>query len=151
MIPNMYAMKATWAHPLDVDWGFMQLQIDDLTLSVNKGANWGGLNVAPYVDSSPSFGESGLAVPHRRRASDARLTRRSMIGVEVAHALIKIDDFFYIEGGFALEKLANVAASTSSPAIGAHFASAARARWRRWCASGNVADWVTFRASTTWR
>ncbi|MEO7578774.1 MAG: calcium-binding protein, partial [Massilia sp.] len=107
VIPNMYAMKANWAHPLDVDWGFMQLQIDDLTMSVNKGSNWRGLTVSPYVDFVSSFGDAGMAVNTGGAPVMLDFTR-SMIGVEVAHALIKIDDFFFIEGGFALEKAASV-------------------------------------------
>ncbi len=107
-IPRLYAMKAHWANPLDVDWGFMQLQLQDLDVKVNQGANWAGLQIAPHIDFVSSFGDEGYQVATGGDAIGLDF-QRSTIGVEVAHALIRIDDFIYIEGGFSLEKSKSVA------------------------------------------
>ena len=112
-IPRMYAMKGHWATPLDVDWGFMQLKVEDLDVGLNRGGQWQGLTVAPTLD----FGESGFAVSTgASTASDPDAVtevlldfRRATIGVSVGHALIRIDDFIHIEGGFAVEKIDAVA------------------------------------------
>jgi hypothetical protein len=113
-IPRMYAMKAHWANPLDVDWGVLQLQVQDLDLKLNQGANWTGQTFAPHIDFVHSFGAGGFEVATGGDSIGLDF-QRTTIGVEVGHALIRIDDFFYIEGGFALEKSKGVDL-TSRPA-----------------------------------
>ncbi|WP_043112418.1 hypothetical protein, partial [Pseudacidovorax intermedius] len=108
VIPLMYAMKASWANPLDVDWGFMQLQVQDLQVQLNQGSSWRGLTVSPTVDFVSSFGAQGMRVA--TGGDDVYLDfRQAYFGVEVGHALIAIGDFFYIEGGFSLGKGKGVA------------------------------------------
>ncbi|WP_420226204.1 hypothetical protein [Pigmentiphaga litoralis] len=108
VIPLMYAMKAYWPAPLDLDWGFMKLQVQDLELQLNKGSQWRGLTVAPTVDFKSSFGADGLQVA--TGGTPISLTyEHSTFGVEVGHALISIGDFFYVEGGFSIAKGTNVA------------------------------------------
>ena len=108
VIPKMYAVKASWPDPLDVDWGFMQLDVDDLTVQVNQGSKWQGLEIAPYVDFVSSFGDGGLEIA---TGGDPVLIdfSHSMVGVQIGHALISIGDFFYLEAGFALKKSGAVA------------------------------------------
>jgi hypothetical protein len=43
VIPRMYSMSAYWPVKLDVDWGFMKLAIDDITLKLNTGSEWKGM------------------------------------------------------------------------------------------------------------
>ncbi|MBU3995906.1 MAG: LEPR-XLL domain-containing protein, partial [Actinobacteria bacterium] len=107
IIPRLYGAKAFWATPLDVDWGFMQLKVDDLQVQMNKGANWQGTQLSPYLDYQSSFGPSGLNVA-TGGAPISLDFNRSMFGVSVGHALVKIDDFFHLEGGFAIEKSSSV-------------------------------------------
>jgi hypothetical protein len=106
-IPRMYAMKAHWANPLDVDWGFMQLQVQDLDVTMNQGGNWSTLQVAPHIDFQHSFGADGYSVDTGGDPIALDFTQ-STIGVSVGHALIRIDDFIYIEGGFSLQKSSSV-------------------------------------------
>ena len=62
VIPRMYSMSAYWPVKLDVDWGFMKLAIDDITLKLNTGSDWKGLKVGPYADLRSTFGTQGLAI-----------------------------------------------------------------------------------------
>ena len=108
VVPTLYAMKATWAHPLDVDWDFMRLKVDGLSVRMNQGGNWtAGLDLAPYIDFTSSFGAQGLEIG---TGGDPVFIDfdHPMIGVAVEHALITIDNFFFIEGGFAIEKSSSV-------------------------------------------
>ena len=113
VIPKMYAVKAFWPDPLDVDWGFMQLDVDDLTVQVNQGSNWQGLKISPHVDFISSFGDDGLEIA---TGGDPIMIdfANSMIGVEIGHALISLGDFFYLEGGFALEKSGTMAVDVAT-------------------------------------
>ena len=108
VIPRLFAVKALWANPLDLDMGFMQVKVSDLTVELNKGSKWQGTALSPYVNFTSSFGAGGLSVA-TGGAPIALDFNRSMFGVSVAHALVKVDDFIYLEGGFAIEKSASVA------------------------------------------
>ncbi|MCX7257343.1 MAG: hypothetical protein NTZ64_11550, partial [Polaromonas sp.] len=107
LIPRLFAVKALWANPLDLDMGFMQVKVADLTVELNKGAKWQGTELSPYVDFTSSFGANGLSVA-TGGAPMALDFNRSLFGVSVGHALVKVDDFIYLEGGFAIEKSAGV-------------------------------------------
>jgi hypothetical protein len=63
--------------------------------------------IRPFVDFQSSFGTGGFEV---NTGGDPIVLDfdRSVIGVEVGHAMISIGDFFYIEGGFAIEKGSSV-------------------------------------------
>ena len=108
IVPTMYAMKAFWASPLNVDWGFMQLKVDDLAVQMNKGGKWRGTELTPFLDFQASFGDEGMSVATGGEPISLDFNR-SMLGVSVGHALVKIDDYFHLEGGFAIEKTAGVA------------------------------------------
>ena len=103
IIPRMYSMSAFWPVKLDVDWGFMKLAIDDITLKLNTGSDWEGLKVGPYADLRSSFGAQGLKV----NTGDAPIYLNyssDFFGVEVSRASVSLGDFFYIQSGFAITR-----------------------------------------------
>ena len=111
VIPKFYALQLDWAQPLNVDWDFLTFTISDLQIQANQGGQWKGAPATfatPYVDFKSSFGGNGYQIP-TSGGMVALNYDRSFMGVSVGHALIKIDDFFHLEGGFAIEKTASVA------------------------------------------
>ncbi|WP_295538365.1 calcium-binding protein, partial [uncultured Pseudacidovorax sp.] len=109
VVPLMYSLKASWAKPVDADWGFMQLQVQGLELQLNSGSNWSSaVKVAPTIDFVSSFRSTGGFEVATGGAPVKFDFSGAYFGVQVQHALISIGDFFHVEGGFSIGRAGSV-------------------------------------------
>ncbi|QJW84663.1 hypothetical protein HK414_16080 [Ramlibacter terrae] len=81
----------------------MHFEIDDLDLQMNHGGKWAGLTLAPSIDFEASSDDGVFEVLTGGEKVELDFDHRT-VGFSVGHALIQIDDFIYVEGGFALTK-----------------------------------------------
>ncbi|MCJ8345156.1 hypothetical protein MJH12_06425, partial [bacterium] len=107
IIPKMYAFKATIPSAVDIDFGGIQLKVDDLNLQANSGKAWKGLTEGkPFIDFQTSF-DNGYDIQTGGAPINIDFNR-GFVGVEIGNALVSIGDFLYLQGAFSIEKTENI-------------------------------------------
>ena len=106
VIPKLFAMKAFADSAGEVGLDVFDLEATGIEVLLNQGSVYKGQTgtnkIAPYLDFS-TLQAGGLSI-ETGGSSQFLDFSESFLGLKAANAIIKIDEFVYIEGGFLFQK-----------------------------------------------